>query len=74
MTKLPPAPLRHVKRSQLGPRSQRLTLPDGAVAIVCGPPLRTDTLECGHKIETYGGYRKMRRCEECRHANQEQLL
>jgi hypothetical protein len=59
------APLREVVRSRLGPRSQRIAFPDGTVAIVCGPPMRTDTLECGHQVVTYGARALRRRCVEC---------
>jgi hypothetical protein len=70
----PKPPLRKVVRSSLGPRSQRLTMPDGSVAIVCGPPARTDTLECGHRVVTWGNRAQLRRCEQCLDANQEKLL
>lgn len=59
------APSRAVVRSQLGPRSQRIVFPNGDVAIVCGPPLRTDTLECGHKVTHHGPHRSRRRCDQC---------
>lgn len=59
------APLRDVVRSTLGPRSQRIQLPGGDVAIVCGPPMRTETLECGHHVVTYGPRALRRRCVEC---------
>jgi len=59
------APLRSVKHSRVGPRSQRLRMPDGGVAIVCGPPPRYDTLECGHEVVTWGGRASKRRCQEC---------
>jgi hypothetical protein len=59
------APLRAVVSTELGPRSQRFEMPDGSVAIVCGPPARTDTLECGHVVTTWGGRASRRRCAEC---------
>ena len=62
--KRPPAPLRNVTHSKVGPRSQRITFPNGDVAIVCGPPLRVDTLECGHQVTGYNRAQR-RRCREC---------
>jgi hypothetical protein len=41
------APLRTVIESRRGPRSQRIEMPDGSVAIVCGPAPYFDRLECG---------------------------
>ena len=63
------APWRAVTASRLGPRSQRIQLPDGGVAIVCGPAPRTDTLECGHEVVTYGGRADRRRCKDCAGVN-----
>lgn len=59
------APLRAVVSTELGPRSQRFVMPDGSVAIVCGPAAHIDTLECGHVVTTYGGNAARRRCGEC---------
>lgn len=61
----PNLPLRAVVSTELGPRSQRFVMPDGSVAIVCGPPARADTLECGHVVTTWGGRAARRRCGEC---------
>ena len=63
-----PPPLRKVVNSEQGPHSQRIQMPDGAVAILCGPPARVDTLECGHVVTHYGPRRESRRCTECRAA------
>jgi hypothetical protein len=61
------APLRAVVESRRGPSSQRIELPDGAVAIVCGPRPYLDRLECGHDVVGYAKA-KRRRCNECKGA------
>ncbi len=68
------APLRLVTGTRLGPRSQRLTMANGDVAIVCGTPPRIDDLECGHQVVTYGNRASRRRCEQCLAQVQETLL
>lgn len=60
-----PQPLRAVVSSTVGPRCQHIVLPNGDQAIVCGDPPRTDTLECGHQVTTWGGRAARRRCPEC---------
>ncbi len=60
----PQPPLRAVVSTELGPRSQRIWTGTG-YAIVCGPPARTDSLECGHVVTTWGGRAARRRCPEC---------
>ena len=59
------APLRTVVESRRGPRSQRIELPDGSVAIVCGPAPYFDRLECGPDVVAYTKA-KRRRCAECK--------
>lgn len=61
----PKAPLRAVTATKVGPRSQRFIFPNGDTAIVCGPPPRIDTLECGHEVVTWGGRASNRRCQQC---------
>jgi hypothetical protein len=58
------APLRTVLESRRGPRSQRVELPDGSVAIVCGPAPYFDRLECGHDVVAHTKA-KSRRCSDC---------
>jgi hypothetical protein len=58
------APLRAVVESRRGPRSQRIELPGGDVAIVCGPAPYLDRLECGHDGVWYTKA-DHRRCGEC---------
>jgi hypothetical protein len=58
------APLRLVVARERGPRSQRIELPNGDVAIVCGPSAYLDRLECGHEVVAYSAAER-RRCQEC---------
>jgi hypothetical protein len=55
------APLKRVVRSVVGPGCY--AIPGG---MVCGPPTRQDTLECGHVVTGFGrkGSRS-RRCPQC---------
>jgi hypothetical protein len=65
MIRRPTPPGRAVVASEVGPRSARLRTPNGWL-ILCGiQPLRRDTLECGHVIETHDIRRTRRRCWEC---------
>lgn len=55
------APLRRVVHSVVGPGCR--SIPGG---IICGPPERTETLECGHTVTAYGRKgSRARRCPQC---------
>lgn len=60
----PKHPFQAVVSTTLGPRSTHVWTGTG-YAIVCGPPARTDRLECGHEVTTWGGRATRRRCLEC---------
>lgn len=58
------APLRRVIARRRGDTCERITFPNGDVAIVCGPRPYFDRLECGHE-GTYYAPAAQRRCKTC---------
>lgn len=60
------APLVDVVEHRRENRSERLQMPDGTSAFLCGVIVSVDRLACGHTVEIPGGGRaKRRRCQEC---------